>query len=517
MSICFAIERKSFQCDESIESDFCYRTESKRIKGEWRCYPVNNYRAYYEIKCTCGMRGLWFSLNENSKVKECPRCSTKDIVTLEKLFKSKMFNSTFTVEENNDEVLIVKSKRNKVLVKKDDKLEIKNIGEDTLYFEKTIGKLHVMDYRDVRFDKNTKPSLKTWFNRVDFDANLLFESITRDEKDLEYINFLYDKFRENGSYYSYYGEKSLEKTLNYYYKHPLLEKLYKVNFDKEFIYTLGKDWGMNYSVLRMNEKKLHKVFDLSKPSLEVIKRQKYFNSYNIKEIRDIEKVLSSNNIKEIVKIFDEEVPKNKNVNLIDLINYIKKLNTECDYNNIKALATYICRRTKLEQGLDNPLESARLLYDYIRVMKELEFDYEKYPQSLKKVHDIAVMNKNALKEVNTNIGDFEEIVFGEDYISLEQKGKVFSVIAPKSPNDVIKEGDALSHCVASYVKDIANGICKILFLRLTADPEESYMTIEVRNNEIKQFRGLSNRDATENDWAFIREWAKEKNLILAGS
>jgi hypoxanthine-guanine phosphoribosyltransferase len=101
----------------------------------------------------------------------------------------------------------------------------------------------------------------------------------------------------------------------------------------------------------------------------------------------------------------------------------------------------------------------------------------------------------------------------KEYQMLQYKAKEYSIVSPTVAEDVIKEGESLSHCVASYVKDIAKGLCKIVFLRKTKHLEESCVTIEVRGNSIRQVRGSNNRVPTKDEKDFVLQWAEEKKLI----
>src|SRR5699024_11956703 len=88
----------------------------------------------------------------------------------------------------------------------------------------------------------------------------------------------------------------------------------------------------------------------------------------------------------------------------------------------------------------------------------------------------------------------------------------YGIISPKKPKDLIEEGSSLSHCVGSYAKDIISGRCKIYFLRHIDDLETSLATVEVRNGDIVQARGMRNKSLDVEQNEFINEWAKEKGL-----
>ncbi len=80
------------------------------------------------------------------------------------------------------------------------------------------------------------------------------------------------------------------------------------------------------------------------------------------------------------------------------------------------------------------------------------------------------------------------------------------IVCPTMPDDVVKEGHALHHCVGSYTDRIVNHECVILFLRQCSDPEKSFYTIEIRGIQIVQVRGAGNCAATPEVDKFIKAW-----------
>lgn len=80
------------------------------------------------------------------------------------------------------------------------------------------------------------------------------------------------------------------------------------------------------------------------------------------------------------------------------------------------------------------------------------------------------------------------------------------IIYPKSPDDVVKEGHALHHCVGNYVERVARHECVILFLRQCTDESKPFYTIEIRGNKPVQVRGVGNCAATPEVDRFIKGW-----------
>ena len=72
----------------------------------------------------------------------------------------------------------------------------------------------------------------------------------------------------------------------------------------------------------------------------------------------------------------------------------------------------------------------------------------------------------------------------------------------------------MHHCVRSYIGDVACKHTKIYFLREKEKLATPYVTVEVKNKKICQAKGKYNRSITNNEYAFLQNWAKEKGLIL---
>jgi hypothetical protein len=91
---------------------------------------------------------------------------------------------------------------------------------------------------------------------------------------------------------------------------------------------------------------------------------------------------------------------------------------------------------------------------------------------------------------------------------MEYKGLV--IMAPKDADELIKEGQALHHCVGTYIKRIAEGQTVVLFIRKAEAPEEPYCTMEVANGKIIQCRGKNNADMTEKLKNILNRFEKTK-------
>ncbi len=261
-----------------------------------------------------------------------------------------------------------------------------------------------------------------------------------------------------------------------------------------------------------DETKPHKILGVPKYMLQLLRDMGTFSRYDINHLRNLDTAVGGNNVKILMEIAKEESsPKD----FVYAIETMIALYQNYDYKDIKRLGMYLMREVKLEQGISSPNSAATLLRDYVRMCKDMEIEpREKYPKSLKKLHDIAQMNYSVKADVKKN-EDIKAVIETPGYRGLEYKKKPYAIVAPLDANEIIKEGSSLSHCVASYVNDVISERCKILFLRNTDDVGKPLVTIEVRENNIRQVRGAYNRSAYVDEMSFVREWAEKKNLVVA--
>lgn len=179
--------------------------------------------------------------------------------------------------------------------------------------------------------------------------------------------------------------------------------------------------------------------------------------------------------------------------------YYNKLISDYGYT-AKALLLYI-DYLKTYEALDGMSNILRELYDYAKMMKLISNKFDKYPRNFLTSHKIACRNYNRLKE------EFSEEIFKKRIEKVfEYTYGNYKFIYPDKTQDIKDEAVQQNNCVASYIKRVIDGECHILFLRQKDKPENSLVTIEVRNNIIVQAQGKFNRDVTSDEQEAINKW-----------
>lgn len=146
--------------------------------------------------------------------------------------------------------------------------------------------------------------------------------------------------------------------------------------------------------------------------------------------------------------------------------------------------------------------------DYLEMCGKLGYDlknsFVKYPKDIQKAHDKASkrLKQKADAKMKRDFKSVYKSIAGQ--FDFEKDG--MKIIYPKSPDDVVKEGHALHHCVESYVERVARHKCVILFLRQCTDESKPFYTIEIRGNKPVQVRGVGNCAATPEVDRFIKGW-----------
>lgn len=251
-------------------------------------------------------------------------------------------------------------------------------------------------------------------------------------------------------------------------------------------------------------------------------------TWNINELNDFTARMRGNNNDVINKLFAEiaETPEylsdfimiqngeatnyliNNTIALRKLTDIIETYNLE-----IKRLLIYIhylnnveCVNIKdiirlypkyLERELDHQNGRRNRMYKFPRY-----FISTVYLQEEKERRDAELENYNPEEQEFTNA----YLEYGDDD---------YFIMIPRSPEDVRDEGHQQGHCVATRFMDyIAAGDTAVVFMRRTDEPQRSLITIEIRNNTIRQACIGNNRPIPERYRNWIRNWASMKGVNI---
>lgn len=159
--------------------------------------------------------------------------------------------------------------------------------------------------------------------------------------------------------------------------------------------------------------------------------------------------------------------------------------------------------------------------DYLSSIKFLGMDLADtkniFPNDFKRMHDLridearskrAAVDKEKRKEMYKRF-----LKVSDEYAWCTCEGTDYSIVIPKEPADLVREGEELNHCVGRMGYDVKMADKKsiIFFLRKINAMQVPFVTIEfgLDNLKIRQCYGKSDSKPDDDVMAFANEWASE--------
>lgn len=280
---------------------------------------------------------------------------------------------------------------------------------------------------------------------------------------------------------------------------PILEPITKYGF-----YNLVSNY--------MDRSRHSLTYQLDKDEKSIIKILRLKNRVQLREARDLN--INSKEL-DIVQMYNRTTDINRSVS------EILRIGEEYSGREESAFVLPDSRLRKLSKYLDRQipknLKRNNLIadyFDYLRNCETLDYDmtsdFVLYPKNFKKAHDksvVDVQSKQLEKEYNM-IAELlpsmhDKYDFSNDDLLIK---------APDSGQDIISEGQALHHCVGTYVSRVAKGNTVILFIRRKKAPDKPYVTVEVKNDKIVQVRGFSNKTPESDVSDFVEQFKRAKHI-----
>jgi len=290
-----------------------------------------------------------------------------------------------------------------------------------------------------------------------------------------------------------------DKFLCQWYKKPYLEYTIKSKL-KSLTHQLIRD-----SIIRDNKgKNVYEFLGLTKGLLKIARERDMSQG-------DINALKSINDLQGCLSIDDWDA--------------IKSALPGVDVGNFSEICTATDTKPKrmieyLNSCYDNQCiqkgEALTIFNDYYRMARDIGFNLSdkniKFPSSLKKEHDKAIF---AYKVVENDVKKKHFIENSKKNEIYAFENSEYAVVIPKTPDEVVREGQLQHHCVASYVSRIESGETCICFIRKKVYPDVPFFTCEILNGTLYQVKGFGNKYpsiADGNLISFIEEWAKSKGL-----
>lgn len=310
-----------------------------------------------------------------------------------------------------------------------------------------------------------------------------------------------------------YPEISIEKYIKTEDKHPVMEKLVKAG-----CLTLAEDLmdvlGYGNGLLEEKETELAKILKLDKARLKRLREED--GNINLLAWLQREKTEDTIYPRDMLCYFADNQITAENISFLT-----GKMTYEKIYN-------YLVRQQSMTGG--KPRQLLTTWRDYLNMAGKLNMNLDKEmiykPKHLKQAHDelVLVLQGEEIKEQADERR--KEFPKAEGVLKTlgkyEYKDKAYSITAPKSIEDIIREGTVLRHCVHTcdfYFDRISRQETYLLFLRRADSPETSWYTLEVEpSGNIRQKRttGDNQNDDIKEALPFLKKWQKEIQKRLSG-
>ena len=150
--------------------------------------------------------------------------------------------------------------------------------------------------------------------------------------------------------------------------------------------------------------------------------------------------------------------------------------------------------------------------DYLEACVKLQLDLSKKSNLFPK--DLMTMHAALTQQIRYKENELYEVAYKKQlkdltkWYSYEKDGLM--IVVPKKVCDLIREGMEQHICVGQYVERVAKGRTHVVYIRQAANPEESYVTMEIgRNHDVVQVRGEYNRDPDKAVGDFVAAYKQE--------
>lgn len=321
-----------------------------------------------------------------------------------------------------------------------------------------------IDWRNAEWEEPIVRAILKAFNKVYPSSGM--EEVVRAKQNLQYG----------------FNMKVLLNYYHYLFKYPFMEQLAKAGYG----HIIADIMRRSPAVIN---NKIKTLFQQGTREKEIMQMPGYIREYiktanimdekrvgKLKELCDLEPNMS----RETFELFRKAFP-----HYVQALYSIRILMTEAGYT-----LSEVCRLVLGSQDTSYSRQAIRLQLDYIRMCRQMEVPYEKFPKYVKRVHD-ELSAKFQVKRNEYIMKAFEHKVSEFSMIRLENSAYI--IRCPESMEELIQEGQVMHHCVASYAQRFAEGSSLIFFMRKTQAPEKPYITMEFdRTGRLVQARKAYN-------------------------
>ena len=150
--------------------------------------------------------------------------------------------------------------------------------------------------------------------------------------------------------------------------------------------------------------------------------------------------------------------------------------------------------------------------DYLNLARDLGYNLKEknviFPKSLMEEHNKLFEKKYIIfdKSYDKKIKEISSKLIKNKY-----EDNNYVIYPASSVKEMLDEGKNQNNCLRTYIKDYSNGNTEIYFMRKKSNLNKSFVTIEVKDNELIQARLKNNLDPSENIMKIINKWLMNLN------
>ncbi|AZS17408.1 PcfJ domain-containing protein [Paenibacillus lutimineralis] len=193
--------------------------------------------------------------------------------------------------------------------------------------------------------------------------------------------------------------------------------------------------------------------------------------------------------------------------------------------NMDIIFQYVIKQLRKEEVSRHYSDGQSLLIawrDYLDECKELGMDTKiehiLAPNNIYRAHQKTTEKVRMKRDKAMNIKIANRLDELNEYY-FESDG--FILRPAESATELFKEGEALKHCVGGYTRRYASGETDIFVIRKASSPDVPFYTMEIKNGEIIQTRGLRNCKMTREVQRFVDDFkniklSRKKNRVKVG-
>ncbi len=367
---------------------------------------------------------------------------------------------------------------------------------------------YVYDFENKICQKIESYSGERWFEEGGFSTPAFLTNRLMMSR-----NIMYETFEDGiaGTPFQYcawqrYGYEDVLKYLPLVAKYPSVEILTKAGLDN---FVKAKIYGYKtFSAINWSKSKLHHIFKVSKQDFQLLRENNIGNSlYQASDF--LFKAW-------VVQQWRKEKSK---MSIDELQNFMKGFDVEDDmktfkfrrFTSIHRLFNYANKQFEKDKKHFTRCHQVLITWrDYLNDCQKLKIHIEDaiiFPKSLRKAHEETIKRVKYYEDelMRKKARDRYEKIKHYEF----ELGQL-KIVVPHTAKEIIDEGNKLSHCVGGYAQQHVDGQTTILFIRNTKKPDESFYTVEVKNEKVLQVHGTKNKPATEDVQTFIDEFKKQK-------